>query len=312
MSFVAEVIGDNVSPDDVRITTHFVRFPRIILAEVDTHRDFSRNFESSRAVPVEVKIKQALEDPFIPLKITAARKGMAGASMSEKEAEKALAWWLYARDDAVRAAQQLLKIGVHKQHANRILEPFMWISGVITSTEWDNFFALRAPEGDEVDFDFGAQPEFQQLAIMMRENMRLSRPNDLDYGLWHTPGLTVFDNDRDGWSYYEEDAWWSAGKMARVSYDNVWKGEEKLNAIGRAEKLAGAGHYSPLEQPAMCMPLMDGERYVKIEPTGFAEDGYMVKSRDWHGNFFGWRQLRKFQNNEHNYGLVSGREAVAV
>ena len=41
--------------------------PRIILAEFNTHRLFSRNSASSRAIPFKKMVQSVLENPFIPI-----------------------------------------------------------------------------------------------------------------------------------------------------------------------------------------------------------------------------------------------------
>lgn len=293
--FEATILADSVADHGVRLTTFMVRFPRIILAEVNTHRVFSRNYESSRAVPTAKKIAQVRDNPFVPLKITASRKGMSGAPMDEQSAREAEETWLAASLDACRHAERMMELGVHKQHANRVLEPFVWISGVITATEWENFFALRCPPGDEIDFDYPAQPEFQQLAILMRDEMAGMGPLSVPAGAWHTPGVT------GGRSRLEKRAWTSAGRMARVSYDNVWKDEDEESGLERARKLAGLGHLSPMEHPAR--PLEDAD-------YGTLYHG-QLKQRAFVGNLRGWVSLRKTIPDEDNYGKILGsRDAV--
>lgn len=286
--FEATILADSVTAYDVRLTTFAVRFPRIILAEVNTHRVFSRNYESSRAVPTVKKIAQVRDNPFVPLKITAARKGMAGGEMDELSSREAEKTWIDASLDACRHAERMMELGVHKQHANRVLEPFVWISGVITATEWENFFALRCPPGDEIDFDFPAQPEFQQLAILMRDEMAGSRPALILPGGWHTPGVG------QGRSQLEKRAWTSAGRMARVSYDNVWKDEDEESGLERARKLSGLGHLSPMEHPAR--PLEDSD-YGTLYHGRPKQEAFV-------GNLCGWVQLRKMIANEDNYALA--------
>lgn len=143
MPYNVEIVLDSAS-QGVRLTTFLVTFPRIILAEVNTHRMLSRSYESSRAVPIEKRITAAIDDPFVPKVFARNRRGMqAGEPLDPVAAGDALRCWLDARDAAVFQARLLAGLGVHKQLANRILEPFSWVTGVLTATQWDNFFALR-------------------------------------------------------------------------------------------------------------------------------------------------------------------------
>ena len=51
MAYHAEVLIDSVNPAGQRLTTFVLRFPRFVLSEFNTHRMFSRNASSSRAIP---------------------------------------------------------------------------------------------------------------------------------------------------------------------------------------------------------------------------------------------------------------------
>jgi hypothetical protein len=235
VTYEARILADSVSPVGVRLTSFLVRFPRFILAEVNTHRMLSRNFESSRAVPVAKRIEAVRANPFVPEAFGSARKGMqAGGPLEGQERDRALDAWMDACRDALNAAERLAALGVHKQLANRVLEPFSFVSGIITATEWDNFFALRLHPD--------AQPEFQRLARLMRDAMDRSLPARLGYGEWHLP--------------FGEDGDWrvSAGRCARVSYlthDGVRDPDADTALTFR---LIASGHMSPLEHPATPQP----------------------------------------------------------
>ena len=56
MGYSARVLLDSVSPGGVRLVTMEVRYPRFIHAEFMTHRMFSRNAGSSRALPIRKMI----------------------------------------------------------------------------------------------------------------------------------------------------------------------------------------------------------------------------------------------------------------
>ena len=145
----AKIICDSLSPQRHRITTFELVFPRFILAELNTHRLFSKNSASSRAIPFNKMVKAVQDNPFIPIAWQKEHKGMQGteyASYPDTENFKVL--WLEARDNAVKSAQ-LLQTGdvkLTKQLCNRLLEPFMYHKVLLTATEFDNFFELRCPQ----------------------------------------------------------------------------------------------------------------------------------------------------------------------
>ena len=137
-----EIIKYSASPNDIKIASVRMRYPRMIHSELLTHRMFSRNASSSRAIPIERMIKDVIEDPAMPLFWGAAQKGM---SVSTEIENKMLATrrWLAARDAAVEQARLLHSLGLAKGIVNRVLEPFAHINVIVTATDWANFFALR-------------------------------------------------------------------------------------------------------------------------------------------------------------------------
>jgi len=183
MSYEVKILMDSIA-QGVRLTTVAATYPRIIHSELMTHRMLSRNAASSRAIPVEKNIDRVLKDPFIPEVFHANVKGMQGGEALDPGLQQA-AWdaWTDAIDDATRHAARLAKIGVHKQWANRLLEPYSWITTIITATEWENFFALRCHKD--------AAPEFQKIAGMIRDAMGGSTPTQLDPGDWHLPFVEI-------------------------------------------------------------------------------------------------------------------------
>ena len=150
----ATIIADSINPQKDRLTSILVTFPRIILAEVNTHRMLSKNTSSSRAIPFEKMVKMVEEDPFIPIAWQENHKGMQGNSYLDSNtvaAFNAKRQWLKARDNAVTVATELndeRMSNVTKQLCNRLLEPFMWTTMLITGSKegWDNFFELRCPK----------------------------------------------------------------------------------------------------------------------------------------------------------------------
>lgn len=279
MAYSARVLKDSLSPEGVRLTTLEVTFPRIVLAEFNTHRVFSRNSASSRAIPVEKMLKRVQDDPFIPIYWGKNQKGMqAEQEVTLEEIAVATDEWLKARDLAVQQAKALLDLGIHKQITNRLLEPFLWQTVIVTATEWDNWEALRRHPD--------AQPEIKMAADLMSDARARSTPQMLWYGEWHlplTPELdegfakrTFGDSKWLDWEYWKKV---STGRCARVSY-LTHDGRRDLEAdIGLGDRLRSSGHMSPFEHIAT--PLNSKELF--------------------RGNFRGWIQYRKELPFEENY-----------
>lgn len=143
----AEVLADSKNEFGNRITTMRVTFPRIILAELNTHRMLSRNSASSRAIPFERMIEMVKTSPFIPIAWQKNHSGMQGVEyLSDRDREVCLSAWLQARNLAVQQALHLAERGLTKQLVNRGLETYMYHTAIVTATEWENFFALRCPQ----------------------------------------------------------------------------------------------------------------------------------------------------------------------
>lgn len=160
----AEIIADSKNEFGDRITTFVLTFPRFILAELNTHRVFSRNSASSRAIPFAKMVKMVEEDPFIPIAWQKDHKGMQGTEYFDEFqmashpynftpiTEVLKGRWLKARDRAKVVAENLSNDGLTKQLCNRLLEPFMWHTAIVTATEFENFFNLRCPQ-----YEFGGK-----------------------------------------------------------------------------------------------------------------------------------------------------------
>lgn len=274
--FNARVLADSVSPNKVRLTTLEVTFPRLILAEFNTHRRFSRNSASSRAIPVHKQINRVLKWPFVPMAFGTKQPGMsAGDDLLGLKAWVARQLWLKSRYAAVGAAKALDKLGVHKSWANRLLEPWLWHTVIVTSSAWENFFALRIDEG--------AQPEIRKIAEMMQYALLDSFPVKLNPGEWHLPLVNVADE-----MYAEAMPDWdeldlpmvSAGRCARVSFDRQHDKEEIEKSFYRSKRFPKEGHWSPLEHQAV------------------VTDGHDDLSGNFHGD---WAQFRKMFEHEDNF-----------
>ena len=162
----AEVIADSINTHGDRITTFLLTYPRFIHAELMTHRVFSRNSASSRAIPFEKMLRMVEEDPFIPIAWQKNHKGMQGTEYFTNERISNYSEcldgnevvyqleeeWLEAKNCATEQAKNMNELGLTKQLCNRLLEPVMWHTTLITATEFENFFELRMP-CYEIDLD---------------------------------------------------------------------------------------------------------------------------------------------------------------
>ncbi len=303
----AKIICDSVSLAGHRLTTFECVFPRIILAEVNTHRMLSRNSASSRAIPVEKMIARVLEDPYVPTHWGKNQKGMqAEQDVDADDARLATASWLSARHAAVHGAKNLLERGIHKQITNRLLEPFMWHTALITGTEWSNFFNLR----DNKD----AHPDFRDLAHAMRELYARGEPIKRGYQDWHTP--LTFDEDLDVFESVErnpsgEKIDWdelrckvSVGRCARVSYLTHDGKRDPQADVDLCERLLASGHMSPFEHVAR--PATEVDYRLAVNQDFY--DGYAnwAPGETFFGNFRGWVQYRKLIPHEQDI-LGAGR-----
>lgn len=265
MTVTAKVIADSIADGCPRITTLQLRYPRYIHAEFMTHRAFSRNSSSSRAIPVERLIMDVERDPAMPIHWGSNKAGMqAGDEIDGTSLWMAKLDWQQAMENAVDMARRMARTGLHKQHVNRILEPFQKINVLVTATEWDNFFALR----DHPD----AQPEIAELARAMRVAMGDSEPQYLNSNQWHLPYID--GNDRVPGGKLDEIGYLrkiSAARCASVSYKTV---DGKLMTVDKAlaiyDKLLGDPlHASPFEHIAK--PCPDNDKSKTRNFTGWAQ-----------------------------------------
>lgn len=261
MTITAKVIADSIADGCPRITTMQLRYPRFIHAEFMTHRVFSRNASSSRAIPIERVIQDVIDDPAMPIHWGSNKAGMqAGEELPSGKGE-----WLRASTAAVYSAKVMAKLGYHKQIVNRILEPFQHINVLVTATEWANFFALR----DHKD----AQPEIAVLAIEMRGAMAKSVPRLLNAGEWHTP----FVEPNERFLNPDNALRVSSARCASMSYKTVDGNEMTVDrAMVIYDKLTGTPlHASPFEHVAKPCPENDKRKTRNF--NGWAQYRYFVE-----------------------------------
>lgn len=261
----ARIILDSISEDGHRLTTMEVVMHRFVLAEFNTHRKNSRNSASSRAVPVDKKLLEYIEDPAYPEVWASEKSGMQGGEeltgqdlfdakrlFYNVNAYTAAAIQVYLEDHPTRGSR------LHKSLINRLLEPMLWHTAIVSATEWENFFSQRR--------DNLAQPEMSILANAMHQALEESIPTPLPYGRWHLPFISP---EEKASLHITTSQVISAARCARVSYlthMGVRDIKEDVSLFGKLVR-ATPEHWSPLEHVAT--PSFVGS-----------------------GNFDGWAQLR--------------------
>ncbi len=307
MSYDAKVICDSISETGIRLTTLEVTIPRMMLSEFNTHRMLSRNSASSRAIPVAKQLERIRTDPFVPAQWGSNKSGMQAGDQLEGNARiEAEAAWRAACDNAIGSVEKLVDLGLHKQTTNRLIEPFMWHTILVTATEWSNFFALR----DHAN----AQPEIQVAAALMKKAMAESTPRLLQEGEWHLP---LIQPDELEWARenLELAIKVSAGRCARVSYLTHDGVRDHDKDIKLCEDLMQNGHMSPLEHVARPFTAIEYEvrRSLRGNIFDWLERGSISESEaiklsaplSFDGNFCGWTQFRKTIPGEHDFSLVA-------
>ena len=313
MSYASKILADSISPRGDRLTTFEVTFPRMVLPEFNTHRVFSRNSASSRAIPVIKQLRFVLEDPFVPSDFGENQPGMqASQNLSGDKEAAARGQWLKARDDAVDNVISLLTskdfgppgggvqarfealaealeskqtspewLNVHKQLTNRLLEPFMWHTVIVTATEWDNFWHLRTHAD--------AQPEIREIACRMKEQLESAVPAERSEEEWHLPLTDDLGPDVP----IEKALRISVGRCARVSYLTHAGTRDYEADVTLHDRLLESGHLSPFEHQALPVPADRGDA--------------------WCGNFKGWCAYRKSIPGESDFlGVADAPPALAA
>lgn len=266
MAYEVKILADSVGPNGVRLTTWQLTYPRFVHAELMTHRLFSRNSASSRAIPTKKLMDQICRDPALPVWWGKNQAGMQAREQFSKGSFRLAVIkfvWLKLRWIALLAAWMLTKLCLHKQIANRILEPWMFITVIVSATEWSNFFKLRCHPD--------AQPEIGFIAKWMQKEYGTSAPRQLQAGDWHLP----FIDEPVGDSFDSRKI--STARIARVSY-LTHDGKRDLNKdIELHDMLSRSNHWSPFEHVAQAKGKWD---------------------LTWSGNFRGWTQYREMMDTD--------------
>lgn len=321
-----QIIADSVGQRSGRITTFELTYPRIIHSEFMTHRLFSRNAMSSRAVPIKKMVELMQNNLAMPVRFGANQSGMQDKGFEHDgrvimpEEFKAPGpvlgreAWQYAATVMGRVALAMDKAGYHKQIANRLIEPFQMMKTVMTTTEMENFLWLR------VDAD--ADPTIEVLANLMKEALDNSEPEWLQPGVWHTPyvdhvygfgpegdahifeGYCVLDeNDRPVMLTEEEALRISASCCGQVSYRRLDSTKDKALDIYTRLVAGKKVHASPFEHQAREIEeTVEDCEYPEAELINAAwcpsswEEGITHVDREgnfWSGNFKGFIQHRQ-------------------
>lgn len=317
----AKIIADSVSKEGKRITTFELEYPRIIHSELMTHRLFSRNAASSRAIPVKTLIEMVRNEPAMPIRFGANQPGMQdkgrehdgmvpisqdGGSTYYFTGREA---WTLAADSACDFAEALAEAGYHKQIANRLLEPFQRMKTVLTATEFENFWWLR--------LDKDADPTIEALGKAMYQAYTESDPEPLSPGQWHTPYVDhlvtiteyasedsfeycVLDENNKPVILTEEEALSiSASCCAQVSYRRLNSTKDKALDIYSRLLSGDKVHASPFEHQATPIKdldqTLDSYTHAFFWPKGVTH--LDRKGQFWSGNFCGWIQHRQLLDN---------------
>lgn len=298
MTISAKIIADSVNPLGVRITTLELEYPRFIHSELMTHRVFSRNSASSRAIPINKMLETITLNPAKPVHWGKNQPGMqATEELSGHQKITANALWDTAKINAVKVSDQMHQTGVHKQIANRITEPFQHMKVVVTSTEWNNWDWLR--------YHADAQPEIKNLAEETIKARANSTPQKLNYGEWHVPYVQSRRNKAGHMEYFDEDnkqvsaheaIMISASCCAQTSYRKSDTSLEKAETIYKRLIESEPCHASPVEHQAAAVNFSSSS----VDDSNTWPVGITHIDRDynfWSGNFRTWVQYRQMVPN---------------
>lgn len=284
----AEIICDSISNEGRRLTTMRLRYPKFIHGEFMTHRMFSRNASSSRAIPTKRYLEEVRSDELRACPVFWG-KNQAGMQAAEELTGINLAivqeQWRRSAFNAAAIAESMAERGAHKQIVNRILEPYLHINVVVTATEYMNFFGLRLDEG--------AQPEIRVLAEEMWQALQNSTPKLLQVGEWHLPYVNEKTWQEIGASgdFLSTAIKVSVARCARVSYTSFETGKTSTveEDLKLHDRLVGNHpiHASPAEHQACPDKYCPLEDYINDPPPETWANPHE------HGNFIGWRQYRK-------------------
>lgn len=276
---LAQILAHSINPQGIPLTSWLLQYNKSVHAELMTHRVFSRNAMSSRAVPTKESIRLITENPALPVRWGGHQKGMQqGEELTGEILAEAKHLDKHLREWALAVAAKADDLGVHKSIVNRWIDPWAHIQTIVTMTNPANWFALRAHSA--------AEPIVQVLAYRMLNEYIHTTPNFLDFGEWHIPFMD--DQTRD--LSIENKLRVATARCCWVSYGKPMKALTTLeDAFHRHDECIRAPHWSPLEHMAQ---VIDDKR-----PGKFTE-GYPWSNFDINGVPSGWGQYRKLYKEE--------------
>lgn len=290
----AKVVADSINQQGNRLTTFQLRYWRGIHSELMTHRKFSRCAGSSRARPSQAIIDQVRSTPWGPPSWGANQPGMqADAELSPEKTLIAKATWVHAANKAAAQALLLLREGAHKQIVNRLLEPFTFIDVIVSSTEYNNWWALRE--------DAAADPSIRLLAKSMHEAFDASTPKLLRVGDWHLPFVDIEKETAAAINYLQVQ-----NATHHITSMEVMQVLQKVSAArcARTSYRNFDGTVAPIEDDVVLFKKLVSSTLVHASPlehqaTPDAWIGNNWEHPNMHGNFTGWVQHRKLIHNEY-------------
>lgn len=313
----AEIVAHSKRPvTEEELITYRLTFPRIILAEINTYKMLSKNTSSSRAIPFEKMVEVIEKDPFIPIAWQKQHRGMQGYEYFTDKSDIAHCefMWSCAMESAIAVTEDMHKFGATKQLVNRLLEPFMWVTQLVTGTResfehlfnqrcpiypggcksWkelcdlDSNYTMETPLIERLKVNKGqAEIHFMDLAEKMYDTLQESIPNELFMGSYHIPFLKDIISSEE-MLVVDDLITMSVALTARVSYTSI--GDDNKLTLERAKDIYNHclenGHWSVFEHIGQCM--RDSEYEHSIRQI----DGQGYDTKGWYKNFKGFKQLR--------------------
>lgn len=272
--YKVKIILDSINARGHRLTSFLLTYPLNVHAELMTHRIFSRNAASARAVPIQKFIEAVENDPVLPVVWRENQKGMeAAGNLPEHIKNYAAQEILTLRRSAINTVKILQGCNLHKSWVNRYLQPWMWITTLVTSCDYGNWFSLRA--------DSGAQPEIMVPAFWMLREYSQSKPKELNYEEWHIPGI----NPDEVSLPIKDRLAIATARAARTSYTKFEEPISLTDALRIEAGLIMGGHWSPFEHCAQAI----SEDFEGI----WKGKDYPWSNFDVGGTPSGWGQYRK-------------------
>lgn len=282
MSVSVKLLAHSINLSGHDITSWELEYNKSIHAELMTHRQFSRNAGSSRAIPFAKALSSVEQNPALPIVWGGHKPGMSpGEPLTGGDLLLSQNCDEQARMDCTFHAKMADDYGLHKSITNRWIDPWSHIKVLVTTTQLNNFFKLRCHPA--------AEPIFQCLAFGILQKYVQSVPRRLKEGEWHMPyhdfmpsGLTVKDQLKI-----------ATARACWVSYNSPDKTDFDLDAaFARHDSCISMGHWSPLEHCAMA-----------FNANTVSSSAYPWSNFDDPFNDFrsGWKQYRKCFPDEHAY-----------